>query len=202
LDKIKAEKRTRFPAVHLAFLMLRSNFHELKQILPVAKRLGVEQIVASNLTLIVDPRFSKEAIFSDEECKDYYINTLEDLRDKAAREKIMFDYHGPGLSDASPGCRENVHRACVINVEGEVGPCIFTNPLLCSLNAFKDRSCLQEAISFGNIGRETLTRIWNKKEYREFRNLFDPEIAKDLEPEHMRLQMPRSCLKCHMRFGV
>ncbi|NVL90459.1 MAG: radical SAM protein [Desulfobacterales bacterium] len=200
LRKIKAEKKTQAPAVHLAYLMLRSNFHELKEILPLAKKVGAKQVVASNLTLIIDPKLSAEAIFNDTEHVDYYHSTLEEVRHRAAREKIVFDYHGPGLDNASFCCRENVRHACVINVEGEVVPCVFTNPVLSSRYTFKDQSLLLRGMSFGNIQNESLTRIWNKKEYAGFRALFDPETAR--KPEQIRSEMPQCCVKCYKRLGA
>jgi MoaA/NifB/PqqE/SkfB family radical SAM enzyme len=208
LCKIKAGQRTRLPAVHLAYLMLRSNFHELQEIVPLAKRLGAEQIVASNLTLIMDPNLSAEAIFNDAGLVDHCRIALEEIKDRAARENIVFDYHGPGLDEACVGCRENLCHACVINVEGEVAPCVFTNSVLCENDelgegpcyAFKDQSLPLRERSFGNIRNETLTQIWNKKEYARFRDLFDPQIAR--KPEQILSEMPECCAKCHKRLGA
>ena len=202
LREIEDEKKTRVPAVHLAYLMLRSNFHELKEILPFAKRVGAKQIVASNLTLIIDPKLSAEAVFNDTEHMDYYRNTLSELVDRAAGENIIFDYHGPGLDDASLRCRENVHHACVINIEGEVVPCVFTNPVICENLEPGDgnQEFLLEGMSFGNIGNESLTRIWNKREYARFRDLFDPE--KGRKTEQALSEMPQCCVKCYKRRGA
>jgi MoaA/NifB/PqqE/SkfB family radical SAM enzyme len=220
LRKIKAEKKSQAPALHLAYLMLRSNFHELKDILHIARKLGAKQIVASNLTLIVDPKLSAEAIFNDTERMDYYRNTLEEIKQRAAREKIVFDYHGPGLDDASVQCRENVRQACVINIDGEVVPCVLTNPVLSPLTpalspvgervsvgdgkpacyVFKDQSFPLRGMSFGNIRNESLTRIWNKKEYLKFRHLFDPQKAG--KPEQIHSKMPERCVKCYKRLGA
>ena len=201
LGKIKAEKKARAPGVHIAYLMLKSNFHELKEILSLAKRIGAEQIVVSNLTLIVDPKLSEEAIFNDTTHTDYYRDTLDDLRDRAARENVVFDYHGPGLDDASVYCSENVHRACVINVEGEVVPCVLTNPVLSSCSyTFNGESLPLTGISFGNIRDESLTRIWNKKAYNRFRDLFDPDTAR--RPEQIRSEMPQRCLNCYKSLGA
>ncbi len=195
--RFKAEKKTQNPALHIAYLMLKSNFHELKEILPLAKRVGAKQIVASNQTLIIDPKLSTEAIFNTTESTDYYRNTLDEIMHRAARENIIFEYHGPGLDDGSVGCRENVHRACVINVEGEVVPCVFTNPVLSSHYVFKDQSLPLTGMSFGNIRNESLTRIWNKKEYAGFRALFDPET--DRKPGQTRSEMPQCCVRCYKR---
>ncbi|MBN2034361.1 MAG: radical SAM protein [Deltaproteobacteria bacterium] len=210
LHKIKAEMKSQVPAVHLAYLMLRSNFHELREILPIARKVGAQQIVASNLTLIVDPKLSAEAIFNDTERMDYYRNTLEEIKQRAAREKIVFDYHGPGLEEASVCCRENVRKACVINIEGEVVPCVLTNPVLCGnreathgktpRHTFKDQSFPLRGMSFGNIRNESLTRIWNKKEYLKFRDLFDPR--KTGKPEQVHSKMPECCVTCYKRLGA
>ena len=196
--------------MHLAYLMLTSNFYELEHIVAFAKSVGAKQIVASNLTLIIDPRLSSEAIFNDTGRTDYYRIALEEIKDRAAREDIIFGYHGPDLDDASLCCRENVRQACVINVEGEVSPCVFTNSVLCgdrdaphgktSRYTFKDQSFPLRGMSFGNIRNESLTRIWNKKEYLKFRHLFDPQKAG--KPERIHSKMPERCVKCYKRLGV
>ena len=210
LCKIKAEKKTRLPAVHLAYLMLRSNFRELQEIVSLAKRVGAKQIVASNLTLIVDSKLFPEAIFNDAGRTNDYRVALEEINDRAARENIVFDYHGPGLDDASMHCRENVRRACVISVGGDVVPCVLTNPVLCENRdlgdnktgryIFKDQALRLTAMAFGNIGNESLTRIWNKEEYARFRDLFDPEIA--IRPKQIGPELPECCMNCYKRLGA
>lgn len=200
LREIKDARNSLFPAVHLAYLMLKSNFDELKEILPLARRVGASQIVASNLTLIVDPSLSGEAIFRDKERIGYYRDMLNEVRGQAVSENIVFEYHGPGLDAVPFGCRENVRRACVINVEGEVVPCVFTNPVLSSGYIFEGRSVPITPLSFGNIQNESLTRIWNNKEYADFRNLFDPDGARKLR--ETRSQLPQCCVKCYKRLGA
>ena len=196
--------------MHLAYIMLKSNFHELNNIVQLAKRVGAKQVVASNLTLIVEPKLAAEAIFNDSDRTDFYRETLDEIKNRSASENIVFDYHGPGLDDEFIGCRENVRHACVINVDGEVVPCVFTNPVLCEncnsdideppYYTFKDQSFPLRGMSFGNIQNETLTRIWNQKEYARFRDFFDPEIVK--KPEHIRSEMPQCCRKCYKRLGA
>jgi len=197
LGTIKAERNSRVPAVHLAYLMLRSNFHELKEILLLARRVEAKQVVASNLALIVDPSLADEALFHDTEGVNDYRAALGEIKQNASRENIIFDYHGPNLDADSLRCRENVHRACVINVEGEVVPCVFTNPVLSSHYIFQGESLPLKSMSFGNILSESLTHIWNKKEYAAFRGLFDPETTK--KPERIRQAMPKCCIKCYKR---
>jgi len=210
LCKIKAERKTHVPAVHLAYLMLRSNFHELKEILPLAKKVGAKQIVAGNMTLILDPKLSAEAIFNNTEQMDYYNSILKEIKYKAAGENIIFDYHGPGLDDAFGRCRENILQACVINVEGEVVPCVLTDPVLCKNREpcdhnppcyiFQGQSFPIKGISFGNIRNKSLTHIWNKKEYSEFRESLNPETTRN--PEQIPPEMAQCCIKCYKRLGA
>ena len=206
LREIKREKKTQVPAVHLAYLMLTSNFHELRHVVAFAKSVGAKQIVASNLTLIIDPRLSSEAIFNDTGRMDHYRVALEEIKDSAAREDIVFDYHGPGLDENCTRCRENVRHACVINVQGDVGPCVLTNAVLCenrkrpdgnsTYYSFKNRRLPIRAMSFGNIGNENLTRIWHKEQYIRFRKLFSPQVSKKLA------EMPECCVNCYKRLGA
>ena len=200
LGTIKAEQNSQTPAVHLAYMMFRSNFHELHQILPLAKRVGAKQVVASNLALIIDPGLAREALFHDTETMNAYRKALEEIKERAFSESIIFDYHGPDLDDDSLRCRENVHRACVINVDGEVVPCVFTNPVLSSHYIFEGESLPLRSLSFGNIHNESLTHIWNKQEYAAFRELFDPATMKN--PERIRQAMPECCIKCYKRLGA
>jgi MoaA/NifB/PqqE/SkfB family radical SAM enzyme len=200
LREIKAQRKVQLPAVHLAYLMLKSNFEELKGIPQLAKRVGANQIVASNLSLILDPSLLGEAIFLDQERIGYYRDTLNEVRRQAAIEDMVFEYRSPGFDSGSLGCSENVHRACVVNVQGEVIPCVFVNPVLASDYIFEDQSLPIEVISFGNIRNQSLTGIWNKKEYRHFRNLFHPETEKTRE--EIRSQLHPSCAKCYKRLGA
>jgi MoaA/NifB/PqqE/SkfB family radical SAM enzyme len=200
LRSVKSDRNSQFPAVHLAYLMLRSNFHELKEILPLARRVEAKQVVASNLALIVDPKLADEALFHDTEGMEEYQNALDKIREDSSRENITFGYHGPNLDGDSVRCRENVHRACVINVEGEVVPCVFTNPVLSSHYIFQGESLPLRNMSFGSILRESLTHIWNKQEYASFRELFNPETTK--RPEQIRELMPECCIECYKRLGA
>jgi len=197
LYRIKNEKNSQVPALHLAYLMLRSNFHDLEKIVSLAKSLGVEQIVASNLSLIVEPELFAEAIFNNPDLTDSYYRTLEKTKASAARNDIVFAYNRPDLDDVSVLCNENVCFACVVNVDGEVSPCVFTNPGLRINYWFKDRLLPLKGMSFGNIQHENLSQIWHKKEYVRFRNLFSPAAVK--KSGHVLSEMPESCINCYKR---
>jgi MoaA/NifB/PqqE/SkfB family radical SAM enzyme len=72
--------------------------------------------------------------------------------------------------------------------------------VLSSHHIFDNQRFPVETFSFGNIHQESLTHIWHKKEYVEFRNLFDPETVR--APEQIGSQMPQRCLRCYKRLGA
>jgi MoaA/NifB/PqqE/SkfB family radical SAM enzyme len=210
LRRTKAEKKSTKPAVHLAYIMLTSNFDELITITSLAKKVGAEQVVASNLTLIQEPALFQEALFNDPQHLYEYSRTLAGIKKEAASCNIRFAYRGIALDETSCVCPENVCRACVINVTGEAGPCVFTNPILSgspgkeadkrTMAIFKTQSIPLETFSFGNIDNTGLSRIWQSKKYWKFRNLFDPDTA--LSPKEILAGMPPSCKTCYKRLGA
>ena len=207
LQHIKAKKKTPKPAVHLAYIMLSSNFDELSQITRLAKKVDAEQVVASNLTLIQDPQLFQEALFNNPQRLNEYCRTLAGIQEEAADNDILFAYHDPIINEDSCICPENVCRSCLINVAGEVVPCVFTNPILSGnpdnieskkvSSIFKDQQIPLETFSFGNIKNTSLASIWQSEKYREFRTLFDPET--ELFPGEILAGMPPSCTTCYKR---
>jgi MoaA/NifB/PqqE/SkfB family radical SAM enzyme len=207
LQRIKAEKQTTKPAVHLAYVMLTSNFDELKRITRLAKQVGARQVVASNLTLILAPQLSQEALFNNPQRLNEYNRTLAGIKKEAADNNILFACRSPVLNETSCICPENVCRSCVINVAGEVGPCVFTNPMLSGNTGktensqmaaiFKDQPIPLTTFSFGNIKKTSLTRIWQSNNYWKFRNLYDPETR--LSTKEILADMPPSCKTCYKR---
>jgi MoaA/NifB/PqqE/SkfB family radical SAM enzyme len=205
LQRIRAEKGSLRPALHFSYLMLAANIHELKGAVELAKRLGAEQVVCSNLTLIIDEALRPEALFNREEEEERLAGVLEGIAEEARRENLLFAYSSPLLQKQPAHCSENICCSCVVSVTGEVTPCVFTSPTLSQadgqngckplLHIFQNGPATCFPISFGNIGKESLTKIWNKKEYHQFRSFHDPDITKkdNIAP------VPRSCASCYKR---
>ena len=206
LQRIKSQKGTLRPALHFAYLVLAENFHELQYLVELAKRLGAEQIVCSNLTLIIDQALWPEALFSREEEQQRIAGVLEAISEEARKENLVFAYRSPVLQKQRSHCSENVCYSCVVSVTGEVSPCVFASPTLSQtdsqkghkplLHIFQNRPTPCYSLSFGNIGKESLTRIWNKKEYHRFRRFHDPDMTKTVIDT---LPVPQSCASCYNR---
>jgi MoaA/NifB/PqqE/SkfB family radical SAM enzyme len=206
LQRIRSQKKSPHPALHFSYLMLAANIHELKGVAELAKRLGAEQVVCSNLTLIVDEALWPEALFNREEEEQSLAGVLEGIAEEARRENLLFAYRSPILQKQPAHCSENICCSCVVNVTGEVSPCVFTSPTLSQADArdtlkpllhiYQNSPEPHYPLSFGNIGRESLTRIWNKKEYHRFRSSHDPDTAK---AGINTLPVPQSCASCYMK---
>ena len=207
LEKIKKEQKRSAPDLHLAYMMLKSNFHELERIVPLAEELGVRQIVASNLSLIFNRQFYSEAIFNNTDLKEKCSRILTEIKEQAQQHDIIFGYNQPWLDETSLCCHENVNASCTVNVDGEVSPCVFTNPILSDPGIVPPSSCLfnnhmfpLKKISFGNIRNENLTQIWHKKDYAVFRERFKPEAS--LRSRRTVPDLPEQCRPCYKRLII
>ena len=206
LQRFRIQKGAPHPALHFSYLMLAANIHELQDVVGLAKRLGAKQVVCSNLTLIIDEALWPEALFTREEEEQRLAGVLEGIAEEARRENLIFAYRSPVLQKQSTHCSENISYSCVVNVSGEVCPCVFASPTLSQadgqncckpmLHIFQNSPAPCYPLSFGNIADESLTQIWNKKEYHQFRIFHDPDAAKtDIDS----LPVPQSCASCHKR---
>lgn len=136
-----------------------------------------------------------------------YSRSLEAIKVLADREGIIFAYNPLTPNDHSTSCSENICKACVINVSGEVIPCVFVNPVL-HLNhdladarfasyVFKDKKYPLKGFSFGNIRNKSFPHIWRSLPYARFRNLFKDGAL--MESKQFLSDLPDRCVKCYKR---
>ncbi len=133
-------------------------------------------------------------------------SALVAIAEDAKKENILFACNQTALQEQSEYCSENISSSCFVSVTGEVGPCVFTSPTLSQADAGKSRKPLIHIyqnspapcypLSFGNIGKESLTWIWNNKEYEQFRSFHDPDTPK---AGIKALPVPQSCASCYMK---
>jgi len=90
LKEKKARKNTSLPRVHLAYIMLRSNFEDLREIINYAETVASKDIVCSNVNFSPSPGLRKEAIFLDESKRNYYEETLRGLKASAKENGVNF----------------------------------------------------------------------------------------------------------------
>jgi len=171
LDKIRmtAEAKQKAgadkPAIHVAYLLLRSNKDEVKKLPDLLKGLGVQQVVVSTLDFPVSPELETEALFPRTEDEYESLRSfLENVRTEGEKAGIRIHYQIAYAGRRRLLCSENIERAIVVAANGDIHPCVFLD-----LSAHKVHP---DQLTFGNINDQPLEEIWRSKVYRNFRKSF------------------------------
>ncbi len=198
LEKIKQGHHNKGPRVHIAFMLLRSNQHELAQLPQLAAEWGVSQIVVSNLNLIGSKVMQKESLLVHPELWTEVAASLERAREQAAERGIELYYHTPEFKKPCPLCPENVLRTCFVSSRGDVSPCVATNLSFkegaAPLYYFNDQAYPQENYILGNINESSLREIWNSPKASRFRADFEKRLKME-DPGMRYLATP--CQHCY-----
>ncbi len=196
LDKIRrvtaAKKKagTDKPAIHLAYLLLRSNKDDVKQLPQMLKGLGVSEVVVSTLDFPLSRELEKEVLFpkTGEEYEDLR-SYLEEVRLEGEKVGVPIHYQIGHGGRRRLLCSENIEKAVVISAAGDVHPCVFTNLSLAAEQGAPEDTAPVERLSFGNVNEQSLDKIWRSKSYKNFRRSF----------YHDRLASPcRHCSKLYL----
>ncbi|HPU30481.1 MAG TPA: radical SAM protein [Syntrophorhabdaceae bacterium] len=217
--KTLVRKNLKKPKVHIVYLILKKNIHEMPTIVKVASYAGIKEVVFINITHITNKWQDSEKAFicRDEEEKAYKktINNIIKETVKAAKKyNVKINLPNFFVTDVAL-CSENPLENLYISVDGKVSPCVYLYPPL--ENGFKRIFCGEEfktnKLSFGNIFYEDIESIWNKAEYIAFRKRFYERRKKAQEIynllfEQKRLmdmtfpEPPELCRTCHKILGV
>lgn len=188
IRQAKNKYGVRFPAIHIAYLLLRSNMEEIDRMPDFFEDLGVDQVVVSTLTLVTRPDLASEAILAETpEQWEELTEKIKQIQESAAWKGV--DMHFQLVSpfvDPSP-CDENIKRSLVVGANGNIAPCVMTSiPVNAKTTYYFDQKPLTlPHLSFGNIFDQPLNEIWQRPDYRAFRRAF---ATSDL---------PAICRKCY-----
>jgi len=188
LQEAKKKHGNRAPAIHIAYMLLRSNLAEIERLPDFFADLGVDQVVVSSLSLVTHPEFANEAILADTP-DEWTTLTRRIQKTRAAAAQKGVDMHFQLVSpfaEAEP-CDENVRHALVIGAGGNVSPCVMTNlPVTGETTYYFDHTPYPlPHMSFGNILDQPINEIWRQPAYKHFRRAF---ATPDL---------PAMCRKCY-----
>ncbi|MCL6446629.1 MAG: radical SAM protein [Armatimonadetes bacterium] len=174
LQKAKEEAGAARPAVHIAYLLLRSGIDELPQLPDLLEGYGIDQVVITTLDFVSSPALVEESLFLTERTAAEEL--LSSLQEVAARGKerglsIYYQLSVPG--QRKQVCSENVQRALFISADGLVSPCVFANVPVARAT-FLVRGAVRRygRMTFGNVHDHDLFRIWRQKDYVNFRRSF------------------------------
>lgn len=205
------------PKIHLIFLMVKDNAHEVPSVPSFAKEAGVEEVVITNICHTINRWQETQRIFNWEDVKSPYDRILEQA--KANAQKLNIRLKTPNLTTSNvPVCAENPLRNLYISAKGEVSPCVYLYPPLPSpfRRIFCEKEYQIDHVSFGNIFSEPFSAIWNSPEYVAFRNRFIKREKEYKDSYFSLLQSPRlknpkddvlseppaPCKTCHKILGI
>jgi MoaA/NifB/PqqE/SkfB family radical SAM enzyme len=219
INEIKTGRKLETPRLHIVYLMLKENIFEIPILLGIAKAIGIEEVVLTNLIHVTNKWQEEQRVFqcNELENKNRYREILKEAEIKAKEMGIKLRL--PSLSPKYvPVCEENPLRNLYISVEGEVSPCVYLYPPLPSpfKRIFCGSECHLEKVNFGNIFREHFHTIWNNKGYAQFRGCFTLRKRRfeEIYSYHWEIERlkrlrvaplpepPEQCRTCHKILGV
>ena len=198
IRKLKRERRVEGPRVHLAFMLLRSNWQEVSVLPTLASEWGVTQVVISNLSFIADVAMQDESLLLHPELWPEVKAALERAKKQAADQGILLHYHQPHLEEPCAICTENVLNACFVSCRGDVSPCVMSNislrPGATAEYWFQNRTYPVENYLFGNIAEQSLPDIWKGAKAHQFRAAFEERLTLQHPGTH---QLAAPCRRCY-----
>jgi MoaA/NifB/PqqE/SkfB family radical SAM enzyme len=169
------------PAVHIAYMLLKSGLDDLDRLPGFFENLGADQAVVSSLSFVADPAMESESRLASS--RDDYLELkrrLLQVRHEALSRGVDVHFHLISPVIANFACSENVPRAAVIGSDGSASPCVMKQLPVKGKNYhyIRGQKHPQQNLSFGNIRQEPLCTIWHREEYRQFIK----KIKKNLAP--------------------
>lgn len=170
----KERRHVQNPAIHIAYMLLRSGVEKIDHLPSLLKGLGVSQIVISTLDFASSEELLPEVLRPDTQAEyDRLRLLLQKVAAKFEEQSIGIHCHLPHPEKKRKECTENVRRALCISSDGAVTPCVFTNLDISGSFYFSggERRPYRR-LNFGKAGQSPLTAIWRDSAYKTFRASF------------------------------
>jgi MoaA/NifB/PqqE/SkfB family radical SAM enzyme len=175
LHEAKKKLGKELPAVHIAYMLLRSRLGDIERLPLFLKGLAVNQVVVSTLDFVPCRELESETIIpSTVEEYNELQSRLDAVKVETEQSGMGFHYrlHKPG--EYNTVCPENVQRSLFVSSDGTVSPCVFTNlPISRETQICCNGYRRHRHLNFGNAGDASIVDIWRGKSYRDFRKSFD-----------------------------
>lgn len=188
------------------------NYHELPAYIELAHRLGVDQVIAKNLDVIVKEGDDARRVFSHQQSPASRLQAaLDQARQAADNLGVQLRIFSMQPHEATM-CEHNPLKSLFINWQGDVSPCITLT--YADSRVFDGQRILVPCKRFGNVRQEALLDIWDKPEYQEFRQHYIARLQVERQatldrflggPEQGAYTLPpapEGCQTCYYLYGV
>jgi len=217
LERLRRSMNARDLRIIFTFLRMKQNIRELPEVVELASRLNVDEVVGTNLDYIPSRKHYEMKIFSEGEAPREYTEIVRESEEKAKELGISIHNYPLEMREVAV-CSENPIENIYISHDGTVSPCVYLNvPLGKNIipRYFKNRQYNIPKTIFGNIRVEKLEEIYNKKEFSRFRDIYKERrdswrssrdlISKILSFSELSsdsLRLPEQCYTCYKAYGV
>ena len=174
LVKMRNASGKKKPAVKLSFPMTRLNMGELPGLVPAAARLGVDEVIFTNLDYLPEERWNILRTFYHESPTQAFEENIEEIHRQAKKERIPARIY-PLKSEEKPVCEPDPPNQVFFSVDGSVAPCPYLRiPKKGEIpRIFMNREYRIPQTYFGNVNQEDFLEVWNKEPYQAFRKVFE-----------------------------
>jgi len=214
LSEIIRTRRVAAPRLMMVYVMMTGeieNYHELPLFVELAHSLGVSQVIAKNLDVILKDGDDARRIFSHNASPDQRAQAaIQAAQARAAELGVALRLYALRPNEIAV-CEHDPLHSLFFNWQGYVSPCI-------TLSYAEDRIFNGQRVHvpcqrFGNILNEPLETIWERAEYRNFRRQLDDRLKVE---QHATVDLllgggdtavampppPEGCRTCYYLYGV
>ncbi len=178
LSDLKAKMGSKTPKLVLSFLMTKTNIKELPEAVSLAKDLGINEFVATNLDYTPTQEQDDLKLFSCNKADSMFQSYIDTARIRANKIKLPFRFYPLEMEEAVM-CEMNPLQIVFISFDGCLSPCVYLNMTKLGLipRIFCRKQYEIEGQCFGNIGEYDFMEIWKREDYKNFRGLYNKRLA-------------------------
>jgi MoaA/NifB/PqqE/SkfB family radical SAM enzyme len=225
LTQLKLRMKSKIPRIVLSFLMTKANIKELPQAVVLAKDIGSAEMVATNVDYIPGKYQDDMKVFSCKEADSEYKEIIEKALRTAKKVKNILRVY-PLEMEEFIMCEMNPLKIVYLSHDGCVSPCVYVNlpmkglipRIFCGNYHEIQKQC------FGNSGEDNFIEIWERTEYKNFRESYvkrmafnknafdvigDMQSSKDAMGELEKLEaalrenpLPTVCRTCYKAYNI
>jgi MoaA/NifB/PqqE/SkfB family radical SAM enzyme len=192
LHEAKMTHASPLPAIHVAYMWLRSQFDAVRALPRLLEGRGIRQAVVSTLDFVPRQELGREAIYAKNAAEEAFLRDIiaEVVEEGKSRGvdivfRIVAPYRKPGT------CTENVTKALFVSCRGLVSPCVLRNlPPVEGSSPTEGGLSVPESLIFGTLHDRGVAQIWREKSYKAFRR------------DHSMGRVPRACENCPKLFSA
>ena len=164
LVRLKKSAGSKYPLIHAQLVLTKDNMHDVKNLIPILKKIGFERLIISNLLPQTEEDKDKivYTLHLFKETRDfvnawYPIGSANQLQVKLPRTKFSSEHR----------CDFVENGTLFVTSTGDVAPCYrFAHD---GVEYVFGRKKKVRAVSFGNVLDNSLEEIWQSKSYLTFR---------------------------------